>query len=149
MKHPIPKQINVVPCYDHNSFSQLLTWWFSWLPYPCAYMHRAFTAGLRWKRGMRAIAIHVSHWVTTNLKMTFDANRGICAVQNWAYMRKDTVLKRNWQEINAWNCGIVSIVKYLTYWVTFTSWHILIKLLKSYQKWNITRRYPYIWWLRI
>ena len=66
-----------------------------YIPYPRAYTCRAFPARLRWKRGMRAIAIHVLHWVTTDMKMTFYQNRGMRAVQNWAYMRKDTVYDLN------------------------------------------------------
>ncbi len=61
------------------------------LPYPRAYTRRAFPARLRWKRGMHAIAIHVLHWEMPDFKMIFYPNRWMRAVQNWAYMREDTV----------------------------------------------------------
>ena len=40
---------------------------------------------------MCAIAIHVLHWVTPDFKMMSYQNRGMRAVQNWAYTREDTV----------------------------------------------------------
>ena len=46
------------------------------IPYPRTYTRRAFPARLGWKRGMRAIAIHVLHWVTPDFKMIFYPNKG-------------------------------------------------------------------------
>ena len=44
------------------------------------------------KQGVSVIVIHDSHWVTADFKMTFYPNRGMRAVQNWAYRREDTVV---------------------------------------------------------
>ena len=49
---------------------------------------------IRMKGGVGVIASHVLHWVTTNLKARFDANKGMHAVQNWAYRREDTVIPK-------------------------------------------------------
>ena len=90
------------------------------LPYPRAYMRRAFPARLRWKRGMRPIAIHVLHWVTPDFKI-FYSNRGMHAVQNWAYTREDMVFLPAfmlfWSQLETYSspcrsliCGISSLM---------------------------------------
>ena len=46
---------------------------------------------IRKNEGVGVIAIHDSHLVMQDFKMTFDANRGMRTVENWAYTREDTV----------------------------------------------------------
>ena len=52
---------------------------------------QSVSSEIREYEGMSIIVDHDSHWVTLDFKMTFDADRGMCAVQNWAYMHEDTV----------------------------------------------------------
>ncbi len=66
---------------------------------------------IRMKVGMCVIASHDLHWVTTDLEMTFDANRGMRAVQNWAYRREDTVVifqSLEFQQFNCWKSCITA-----------------------------------------
>ena len=50
----------------------------------CVYM-QSVSSEIRMKVGVSVIVSHVLHWVKTDLEMTLDANRGLRAVQNWAY----------------------------------------------------------------
>ena len=63
------------------------------------------------KVGVGIVAIHVLHWVTTDLKMTFGPDMGMHAVQNWAYRRENTV-------INVWpyHVCLYSVFLYMYGW---------------------------------
>ena len=61
------------------------------VPYPHVHTRRALPVRSGWKWGW-ALLSHVLHWVKTYLEMTFDTNRGLRAISNWAYTREDTVI---------------------------------------------------------